>query len=79
MGRYIGNDLSVLKEGARIVHWVTKGGLETKVQMPDGTSFKGRSEPAVSELGSGVVQFERFGFVNIEVSDDKCTGWFTHK
>ena len=63
---YIGNDLSILKDKVRIVHWVPERSIEAIVMMPDGEDKKGLVEPVPdSEIGK-VVQFERFGFVKIE-------------
>ena len=80
--RYIGNDLSILKEGARIIHWVALDGVPADVQLEDGTWKSGVAERgARQELGK-VVQFERFGFVRLDRWDgeqQKLFGYFTHK
>jgi glutamyl-tRNA synthetase len=68
---FTGNDLSILKQGARIIHWVSAAPgatIPVDVQMPDdeGTIVKGSAEvDCVRDLGK-VVQFERFGFVRLE-------------
>jgi hypothetical protein len=67
--RYAGNSLDVLKKGARIIHWVHPScNIDLKVLMPDGTIRTGKCEqfPLATEKGRRrVVQFERFGFVNL--------------
>ena len=68
---FAGNDLGILRQGARIVHWVSAASGATvpvDVHMPDdeGTTVKGLAETdCVRDLGK-VIQFERFGFVRLE-------------
>ncbi len=68
---YAGNDLAVLKAGARIVQWVSgdpKGTVPVHVLLPDeaGTVKRGLAEAdCVRDFGR-VVQFERVGFVRLE-------------
>jgi len=77
--RYVGDDLSVLKQGAKIVHWAPVDGMETSVLMPDGRTLKGTSEPGLGSQDGKVVQLERFGFVRIEADGDSIRGFFAHK
>ena len=78
--RYIGNDLEILKKGARIIHWTGPGALETEVLMPDGQSIKGLAEPDSAKFLDRTVQFERFGFVKLESGGSgKIRAIFTHK
>ena len=78
--KYIGNDLGVLKQGARIVHWVGPGSIETTVNMNDGTKISGLAEKASLDYVGKVVQFERFGFVKLDSGDEKCiNAFFTNK
>ncbi len=78
--RYIGNDLGIIKEGAKIVHWVSAiDNYPTIVYKPDGEILHGYSEKATADALNTVVQFERFGFVNLGDSTAPITGWFTHK
>ena len=80
VGDYIGNELSVLKEGAKILHWVhPKDNIEAVVHMPDGKDILGKCEIRTGESHGRVVQFERFGFVRIEARDGRLEGWFAHK
>lgn len=66
---YAGNDLAVLKQGARIVQWVSPvQNVPVRIEMPDeaGTVRAGVAETdCVRDLGK-VVQFERVGFVRLE-------------
>lgn len=68
---FAGNDLAILRQGARIVHWVSaapNATISVDIHMPDddGTTVKGLAEDdCVRDLGK-VVQFERFGFVRLE-------------
>jgi glutamyl-tRNA synthetase len=78
LATYAGNDLSVVREGIRIVHWVPEYGIKTVVEMPDGSRKEGFSEPIPpSEIGN-VIQFERFAFVRIETVTPVVRAVFTH-
>lgn len=74
---FIGNDLSILKEKVRIVHWVPECSRKAVVMMPDGEKKEGYVEPIPdSEIGR-IVQFERFGFVKIEETQPILKAVFT--
>ncbi|PIV68117.1 MAG: glutamate--tRNA ligase [Euryarchaeota archaeon CG01_land_8_20_14_3_00_38_12] len=77
-GKYIGQDISILKEGAGIIHWVSKG-IKTKVFFPDGSVKEGIAEEGVKKEIGSVVQFERFGFVRIDRMNDELVCYFAHK
>ncbi|MBA3046662.1 MAG: glutamate--tRNA ligase [Candidatus Thermoplasmatota archaeon] len=78
--RYVGNDLNVLKKGAKIVHWVGPNSVETTVHMPDGTSIAGIAEKAALDYIGKVAQFERFGFVKLDSADGGgIVAFFTNK
>ena len=79
-GKYIGNDLKILKQGAKIIHWVsaTENYL-AEVHQPDGSVRKGYCETAVASAINTMIQFERFGFVQLGESTDPVIGWFAHK
>jgi len=68
---YAGNDLAILKGGARIVQWVGAdpgATVPVRILMPDeaGTVRQGVAEnDCVRDFGK-VVQFERVGFVRLE-------------
>jgi glutamyl-tRNA synthetase len=80
LAKYIGNDLEILKEGARIVHWVSASdNYPTKIYHPDGNVSEGYSETTVRDALNKMVQFERFGFVKLDASTQPVIGWFTHK
>ncbi len=76
---YSGNDLTILKQGARNIHWCPSNGVSTVVHMNDGREIMGLTEQGVLETSSENVQFERFGFVRIEKTGDGIEGYFTHK
>jgi glutamyl-tRNA synthetase len=65
--RYIGDDLSILKEGAPIIHWTSPEAVDTVVRLPDGKEDRGLTEPGALELDDSFVQFERYGFARLEV------------
>lgn len=75
---YQGNDLSVLKEGYRIIHWVPDNCTPATVYMPTGERKDGFVEPIPTEEEGRVVQFERFGFVKVEKTSPKLVAYFTH-
>jgi glutamyl-tRNA synthetase len=75
---YSGNDLSIIKKGAKIVHWVPENSEKCKVYMPDGTVRRGLLEPLASNCVNSEVQFERFGFVNLK-KEKNYIAYFTHR
>jgi len=75
---YQGNDLSVLKEGYRIIHWVPDNCTPATVIMPTGERKDGFVENIPQEEEGKVVQFERFGFVKVEKVSPKLVAYFTH-
>lgn len=77
--KYIGDDLSILKQGARIIHWVGPENVTTKTFMPDGERIEGIAESAARNAAGQTVQFERFGFVRLEMGDGGLVGFFAHK
>ncbi|MEE9151835.1 MAG: glutamate--tRNA ligase, partial [Thermoplasmata archaeon] len=76
---FIGDDISILKEGVKIIHWVGKDAQPTKLYMPDGTIKEGRSEIVQENDIGKVVQFERLGFVKVEKKEDGYEAYFAHK
>ncbi|MCD1293880.1 glutamate--tRNA ligase [Methanocella sp. CWC-04] len=74
---YIGNDISVLKKGARIIHWAPKDGVSVRVISPDG-EFHGVAEAGVKDELHNVVQFERFGFARIDSINGVIVAYYTH-
>ncbi|HSA35740.1 MAG TPA: glutamate--tRNA ligase [Methanomassiliicoccales archaeon] len=75
---YLGNDLSILKEGCRIIHWVPDNCTPATVIMPTGERKDGFVENIPKEEEGKVVQFERFGFVKVEKVAPKLLAYFTH-
>lgn len=63
---YMGNDIAALKQGYKIIHWVSGDSVPMTVLMPDGTKAKGLGEKALLGEKGNVVQLERFGFAKIE-------------
>ena len=76
---YAGNDLAVLKEGVRIVHWAPADAVEAEVLMTDGTTMKGVAEPSLTKSLGKVVQLERFAFVRVEQVAPAVKCVFTHR
>jgi glutamyl-tRNA synthetase len=77
--RYAGNELSVLKEGVQIIHWVPEDALEAEVLMTDGTAKKGLAERGLASAKGKVVQLERFAFVRVEEVSPTIRCVFTHR
>jgi glutamyl-tRNA synthetase len=76
---YIGQDISIMKEGgAKIIHWVSKG-IKTKVFFPDGSKKEGITEEGIKREIGNIVQFERFGFVRIDKINKELVCYFAHK
>jgi glutamyl-tRNA synthetase len=76
-GEYAGNDMAVIKQGARILHWVTVDGVPTRVIGPDG-EYHGIAEPGIKDELNNVVQFERFAFVRIDTINGVVLAYYTH-
>ncbi|AIZ56582.1 glutamate--tRNA ligase [Candidatus Methanoplasma termitum] len=78
--KFAGNDLSLLKKGAKAVQWVGKNGIKTELYMPDGSIIHGMAEDAILKESKDTVQFERVGFVRIEAKKDNgIRAIFTHR
>jgi len=79
---YIGNNPEIVKKGAKIIHWVPPEpqNIATTILLPNGMRCEGLAEKIpIPEKREEVVQFERFGFVNITKLNGKIFGWYTHK
>lgn len=74
---YIGNDLSVLKQGAKIIHWAPTNGFTVRVLGPDG-EFHGVAEQGIHDELNNVVQFERFAFCRIDSINGVIVAYYTH-
>ena len=77
--RYAGNDLAVLKEGVKIIHWVPESSLEAEVLMTDGSKKKGLAEKGIVDAVGKVVQLERFAYAMVERAAPTVRCVFTHK
>jgi len=75
---YAGNDLSIVKSGAKIIHWVPGDALPCKVYMPDGRILEGYAEKYAENSVNEIVQFERFGFTKI-YKEEELVGYFAHR
>ncbi|NPA74639.1 MAG: glutamate--tRNA ligase [Euryarchaeota archaeon] len=76
---YAGNDVSVIRQGAKIIHWCPENSLRAEVKMPDGRVLQGYAEPLIEKSIGEVVQFERFGFAKIYREDGKIVGYYAHR
>ena len=78
---FIGDDLTIVKEEAPIIHWTTPEGIRALVRHPDGAEETGVVEPKALELDGEFVQFERYGFTRIEVDtgDPSVTAFFAYR
>ncbi|MEW6069559.1 MAG: glutamate--tRNA ligase, partial [Candidatus Thermoplasmatota archaeon] len=78
--KYIGQDLAILRKGAKIIHWVpAKDNIKTRVFMPNGEVIEGVAEELVKYEIGNVVQFERFGFVKVDKLNEVLICYFAHK
>jgi glutamyl-tRNA synthetase len=76
-GEYAGNDIAVIRQGAKIVHWAPLDGVPTRVLGPDG-EYHGIAEPGIKNELNNVVQFERFAFVRIDTINGVVLAYYTH-
>jgi len=76
---YKGNDLSAIKQGYKIIHWVPEDSLQMTVLMPDGERAEGYGEKGLQNESGKIVQLERFGFVRIESATPQITAVFAHR
>jgi len=76
---YKGNDLSAIKQGYKIIHWVPEHSLPMTVLMPDGSSTVGYGEMALQNEVGNIVQLERFCFATIESVGAEILAVFAHR
>lgn len=66
----------------RIIHWAPFNGLKVRVLRPDGVD-EGLGEAGIAEELGKVVQFERYGFVQVnrigERIDEPIVAYFAHR
>ena len=78
--KYAGNDLAVLKQGARIMQWAGQDSLPADIMRPDGTVTEGVIERAALGHMGRAVQLERFGFAKLDSQrDGRILAFFMHK
>lgn len=75
----VGNDISAIKQGYKIIHWVPEDSIPMTVLMPDGTKAVGLGERGLLSEKGNVVQLERFGFVRIESVGPEITAVFSQR
>ena len=75
---FIGNDLSILKDKVKIIHWVPSFAPPGEVLMPDGTKKEGLVEPITRPIEGKVVQFERFGFAKVAKATPRLVAYYAH-
>lgn len=78
-GKYAGNDVSVIKHGAKIIHWCPENSMPAEVIMPNGKVLNGMVEPLIESSVGKIVQFERFGFCKVYRNGEKLVGYFAHR
>ncbi len=63
---------------APLIQWASQ--LNVEVEMPDGATIKGYGEADLGNVRVGdVVQFERFGFVRIDLKGDPIVACYAHR
>lgn len=78
--KYIGNDVSLLKQGVRAVQWVGRDSVDADLLYPDGSVVKGLVENAVVAEKGDMVQLERIGFCKIDSkTPEKISFVFAHR
>jgi len=79
--RFAGNDLSILKEGIKVVHWVPAGESQNRpAELITGKGIiKGYAEIIPPEEKGNVVQFERCGFCKIEETFPIVRAIYAHR
>jgi len=67
--------------GVPLVHWIPEDeGVQCEVITSDGSVIRGLAENAFRDVSPDhIVQFERFGFVRVDETNDKITVFFAHK
>jgi glutamyl-tRNA synthetase len=62
-------------------HWILSlQAIQSEVVIPDGSIVKGFAEEACGELKPNeIVQFQRFGFVRVDETNEKLIVYFAHR
>ncbi len=79
LAEYAGNDVTIIRHGAKIIHWCPEGSLPVQINMPDGEVYSGVVEPSILNSIRKIVQFERFGFCTVYKENKKLIGYFAHR
>jgi len=71
----------VRKIKVQLIQWIPKGSeFPTQVVMPDASVVEGFAEADCKKLKpDAIIQFERFGFVNINEVSEKLIAYYAHK
>ena len=78
--KYAGNDVSILKKGAKAVQWVGPDAMKATLLMPDGSVREGLIERAFAKEQGESVQLERTGFARVsEKTADSVSFVFSHR
>lgn len=67
--------------GAPLIHWIpVDTGISCEIVMADASVFKGVAEESCRKLKSDeIIQFQRFGFVRVDVNNGKLVAYFAHR
>ena len=62
----------------KIIHWAPADGPKVRVLRPDGAD-EGFGEAGIAEELGRVVQFERYGFVQVNSVGEPIVAYFAHR
>lgn len=74
-GLFLGKDV---EKRTKIIHWAPFDGVVVRVMKPDGVD-EGIGEPGIAEELGKVVQFERYGFVQVNKIGEPIVAYFAHR
>ncbi len=78
--KYAGDDVAILRQGAKAVQWVGADAVKATLLMPDGTVQEGLVEQAILAEKEDSVQLERIGFVRVaSKGPDGVSMVFSHR
>ena len=73
--RFAGKDVG---KKIRIIHWAPADGPAVRVLRPDGMD-EGLGEAGIAQELGRVVQFERYGFVQVNSVGEPIVAYFAHR
>ena len=73
--RFLARDMG---QRTKIIHWAPADGPKVRVLRPDGAD-EGFGEAGIAEELGRVVQFERYGFVQVNGVDEPIVAYFAHR